>query len=99
MSLPVSRSSGRRGSNPRPSAWKADALPTELHPRTQQPIRAPTQPPDTSSQWWRKDSNLRRLTPADLQSAPFSHSGTPPDPTLALVEQTTPQSGRDGKFE
>ncbi len=24
--------SGRRGSNPRPSAWKADALPTELHP-------------------------------------------------------------------
>ena len=25
--------SGRRDSNPRPSAWKADALPTELHPR------------------------------------------------------------------
>ena len=25
--------SGRRGSNPRPSAWKADALPTELLPR------------------------------------------------------------------
>ena len=25
--------SGRRGSNPRPSAWEADALPTELHPR------------------------------------------------------------------
>ena len=24
--------SGRRGSNPRPSAWKADALPTELLP-------------------------------------------------------------------
>ena len=24
--------SGRRDSNPRPSAWKADALPTELHP-------------------------------------------------------------------
>ena len=28
--------------------------------------------------WWGKDSNLRRRTPADLQSAPFSHSGTPP---------------------
>jgi Flp pilus assembly pilin Flp len=28
----VSRS-GRRGSNPRPSAWEADALPTELRPR------------------------------------------------------------------
>ena len=26
-------SSGRRGSNPRPSAWEADALPTELRPR------------------------------------------------------------------
>ena len=25
--------SGRRGSNPRPSAWKADALPTELLPQ------------------------------------------------------------------
>src|SRR5947208_16809871 len=57
------RESGRRGSNPRPSAWKADALPTELRPR---------------AEWWGKDSNLRRLTPADLQSAPFGHSGTPP---------------------
>src|SRR5690606_26624368 len=31
--------------------------------------------------WWRgKDSNLRRLTPADLQSAPFGRLGTPPYP-------------------
>jgi hypothetical protein len=29
----LSLASGRRGSNPRPSAWEADALPTELHPR------------------------------------------------------------------
>src|SRR2546425_6287904 len=29
--------------------------------------------------WWRgKDSNLRRRKPADLQSAPFGRSGTPP---------------------
>jgi hypothetical protein len=28
--------SGRWGSNPRPSAWEADALPTELRPRGQQ---------------------------------------------------------------
>src|SRR3954469_13843107 len=27
-------SSGRRVSNPRPSAWEADALPTELRPRS-----------------------------------------------------------------
>ena len=25
--------SGKRGSNPRPSAWEADALPTELFPQ------------------------------------------------------------------
>jgi len=28
--------SGKRGSNPRPSAWEADALPTELFPRREQ---------------------------------------------------------------
>ena len=28
--------SGQRGSNPRPSAWEADALPTELCPRLHQ---------------------------------------------------------------
>ena len=27
--------SGRRGSNPRPTAWKAVALPTELRPHNQ----------------------------------------------------------------
>jgi hypothetical protein len=37
--------SGRRDSNPRPSAWKADALPTELLPRL----------------WGEQDSNLRRF--------------------------------------
>src|SRR5438094_769886 len=31
--LSYASTSGRRGSNPRPSAWKADALPTELRPR------------------------------------------------------------------
>ena len=34
LSIRVSTTgSGRRGSNPRPSAWKADALPTELLPQ------------------------------------------------------------------
>src|SRR5579872_2309234 len=29
--------------------------------------------------WWRGlDSNQRRCSPTDLQSVPFSHSGTPP---------------------
>src|SRR5579863_5219788 len=33
--------SGRRASNPRPSAWEADALPTELLPRTGFVLGAP----------------------------------------------------------
>ena len=55
--------SGRRGSNPRPSAWKANALSTELLPQFV---------------WAKMDSNHRRRKPADLQSAPFGHSGICP---------------------
>ena len=57
------RESGRRGSNPRPSAWKANALSTELLPQFK---------------WAKMDSNHRRRKPADLQSAPFGHSGICP---------------------
>jgi hypothetical protein len=35
--------------------------------------------------WGRMDSNHRRHTPADLQSAPFGHSGTPPKLFKELV--------------
>ena len=43
----------------------------------------PTLPSHSSSltpapRWWGKDSNLRRREPADLQSAPVGHLGTPP---------------------
>src|SRR5208282_4877876 len=62
--------SGKRDSNPRPRAWKARALPTELFPLS---------PSNSLSYRWRgEDSNLRRHKPADLQSAPFGHSGTSP---------------------
>ena len=38
---------------------------------------------DYRSSWWRRlDSNQRRRKPTDLQSAPFSHSGTPPNETV-----------------
>ena len=37
--------SGKRGSNPRPSAWEANALPTELLPQT---TKLPLNPPETS---------------------------------------------------
>ena len=56
--------SGRRDSNPRPSAWKADALSTELLPQT--------------VLWVEMDSNHRSDDAADLQSAPFGHSGIYP---------------------
>ena len=59
--------SGRRGSNSRPLAWKANALPTELLPHLFIVLR-----------WVEMDSNHRRRKPADLQSAPFGHSGIHP---------------------
>ena len=58
------KESGRRDSNPRPSAWKANALSTELLPHV--------------IKWAKMDSNHRRRKPADLQSAPFGHSGICP---------------------
>ena len=60
--------SGRRGSNPRPPAWKASALSTELLPHF---FRA-------FSAWVLMDSNHRSRKTADLQSAPFGHSGKHP---------------------
>ena len=118
--------SGRRGSNPRPLAWKANALPTELLPRSSflsgdfrvglrifgqsftevnsfphrlsvlNSSRNKLQtvfclsfgrfPRWTSPEfvgvrlnlWEKMDSNHRRYKPADLQSAPFGHSGILP---------------------
>ena len=67
--------SGRRGSNPRPLAWKANALSTELLPR--------------SKKWAVMDSNHRRRTSAELQSAPFGHSGNCPFPLLDLLSWRT----------
>ena len=69
------KKSGRRGSNPRPSAWKANALSTELLPqdRMKQPILS-----FVSFVWAVMDSNHRRRKPAELQSAPFGHSGNCP---------------------
>ena len=45
------------------------------------PHGAPKKESPRSDYWWRgEDSNLRRHKPADLQSAPFGHSGTSPLP-------------------
>lgn len=48
--------SGKRDSNPRPSAWKADALPTELFPLTRLLIRTPSSKDEGDwmygGEWW-----------------------------------------------
>ncbi len=73
--------SGRRGSNSRPLAWKANALSTELLPQKQTAserlivVQRRLQPRPVRHKWEEMDSNHRRRTPADLQSAPFGHSG------------------------
>ena len=87
--------SGKRGSNPRHSAWKADALPTELFPRTPAPSRPLPSPRPAMLLWTGKDSNLRRHEPADLQSAPFGRSGTRPSMSLqraSRVKSPRPQA-------
>ena len=52
--------------------------------------------PKPAQAWWRGlDSNQRRRKPTDLQSAPFSHSGTPPQGTTNYGCQAQPcQTGR-----
>ena len=57
--------SGKRDSNSRPRPWQGRALPTELFPQG-------------LWLWVEMDSNHRRRKPADLQSAPFGHSGIHP---------------------
>src|SRR5438128_182770 len=66
--------SGKRDSNPRPPAWKAGALPLSYSRPSESRVRQ-------SRRWWGgEDLNPRRRTPADLQSAPFGHLGTSPNP-------------------
>ena len=83
--------SGRRGSNPRPTAWKAVALPTELLPRC---IRQSSAQAESNLRaflfiasfrqklrpalWARMDSNHRTRKRADLQSAAVGHLATCP---------------------
>ena len=66
--------SGKRDSNPRPSAWKADALATELFPLN-------------SLQKHRmvvgEGFEPSKASPTDLQSVPFDRSGTPPNPAAS----------------
>ena len=83
--------SERRDSNPRPSAWKANALSTELLSQFNVImwqcdnlmintiiITSSYQLIITSFLWAVKDSNLRSRKTAELQSAPVGHFGNYP---------------------
>ena len=78
------------GIEPVSLAWKAKVLPLNYSRlasldlpesgllRLQRLLAAENQV--NKNLWWRRlDSNQRRRKPTDLQSAPFSHSGTPPE--------------------
>ena len=68
--------SGRPGSNRRHSAWKADALPTELLPLDR-------------VLWGEQDSNLRRYKPTDLQSVLVGRLSISPKEPMEGLEPTT----------
>ena len=61
--------SGKRDSNPRHSAWKADALASWAIPADYAMVEGGGFEPPKAS-------------PTDLQSVPFGHSGTPPQTSL-----------------
>jgi hypothetical protein len=84
--LPYTSQSGRRGSNPRPTAWKAVALPTELLPLFNNlrfytnltPRFDASRKCGTSNSWARMDSNHRTRKRTDLQSVAVGHLATCP---------------------
>ncbi len=75
--------SGKRDSNPQPSAWKADALAIELFPltRTHSAARAAAMagPPPPHRMVGRGGFEPPKASPTDLQSVPFDRSGTSPE--------------------
>ena|GEM_PF-3683473 len=72
--------SERRDLNPRPSAWKANALSTELLSQfTPMSPKGDFYPPlGDWGLWAVKDLNLRSRKTAELQSAPVDHFGNYP---------------------
>ena len=80
--------SGKRDSNPRPSAWKADALATELFPLKSLPCRKMVVG---------EGFEPSKASPTDLQSVPFDRSGTPPEETADSVPLRTGDQDRAGE--
>jgi hypothetical protein len=93
--LGSSISSGRRGSNPRPAAWKAAALPTELLPLYSlqgsqlagQTTISLIEVGALEVPWWgEQDSNLRRLS-QQIYSLPRLTASVSP-PTISYLKNS-----------
>ena len=84
------------GIEPASLAWKAKVLPLN-YSRTCG--RADDVSDSWQLDWWRElDSNQRRRKPTDLQSAPFSHSGIPPQRAIDYGINLRPDESGSGKF-
>src|SRR5690242_7677440 len=80
--------SGKRDSNPRPSAWKADALATELFPLKPLPQIKMVEG---------EGFEPSKASPTDLQSVPFDRSGTPPAVSGRIATRPTAGHNRAGE--
>ena len=86
----LNNQSGRRGSNPRPAAWKAAALPTELLP---QKISFNLILLNKEIKWGEKDSNLRTRERTDLQSVVVGHLTISPSYKGEFLKKPEPEDG------
>ena len=81
--------SGRRGSNPRPSAWKADALPTELLPLK----KSPTYSGSGGRRWIRTTEGINQqiYSLPHLATLVFSQNSLRTFEPMEGIEPTTPR--------
>jgi hypothetical protein len=93
----LERETGFEPATPSLEGWRSTA---ELFPRLPgfTPPRDPAVgllPVAADPRWWRgEDLNLRRRSPADLQSAPFGHLGTSPFGPWTPVGLAPPADGQ-----
>src|SRR6476659_443517 len=97
LNLRTGPRSGRRGSNPRPSAWEADALPTELRPRWERSLaeseratfaRAEPQARSLDAAARGRDRSLSGLLHGRLHAAPAGRAA------LAVLPRRQPAGRR-----
>ena len=85
--------SGRRGSNPRPSAWKADALPTELLPLFKIKARSIKYRASCGRRWIRTTEGINQqiYSLPHLATLVFSQNSLRTFEPMEGIEPTTPR--------